>query len=163
MRLPRPRVFGPRRAAASVELAVLLPFLFFLFVVAVDYCRIFYYAVTLENCSRNGAYYASEYPNSSYIYNEIYGYKNLDDAVLRDASNITSPGNPSSNPQYTIGYGTSPNGPFTSTTESPDCYVQVTVTWTFNSITKFPGVPTQVNLSRSTVMRVAPAMPTFPK
>src|SRR5437879_1376247 len=119
----KPRPDGNRRAVAAVELAILLPFLFFLFVVSVDYCRIFYYDVTLENCSRNGAYYVSEYPNSSYIYTDIYGYTSLDDAVLRDASNMMDNGNRPSNPQYTVGYGTSPSGPFTSTTETPDCYV----------------------------------------
>src|SRR6266849_9231467 len=98
MRRNTPR--ARRRAAASVELAILLPLLFFLFVVSVDYCRIFSYAVTLENCSRNGAYYASDYPNSNYIYNQIYGYTSMDDAVLRDASNLTDPNNPSSNPRY---------------------------------------------------------------
>ena len=37
-----------------------------------------------------------------------------------------------------------------------------TVSWTFQSITKFPGVPSSVKVSRSSVMRVAPASPTFP-
>jgi Flp pilus assembly protein TadG len=151
-----------RRAVAAVELAILLPFLFFLFVVAVDYARIFYYALTLENCSRNGAYYASDYPNSNYIYNNIYGYANLHDAVMADASNMTDPANSANDSTYTVGYGTSPNGPFTGTTESPDCYVCVTVTWTFNPIVHFPGVPSQVTISRATVMRLSPALPTFP-
>jgi hypothetical protein len=30
--------------------------------------------VTVQNCARNGAYYASDYPNNSYLYNDIYGY-----------------------------------------------------------------------------------------
>jgi Flp pilus assembly protein TadG len=148
----------PRRrpAAAAVELAVLLPFLCFLFVVAVDYARIFYDAIVVQNCARNGAYYASDYPNNSYLYNDIYGYKNLDDAVLRDAGNL------SPTPTYTVGYGSSPDGPFTDSTGTSNSYVQVTVTWTFQSITNYPGVPSTVTLTRSSVMKVAPAMPTFP-
>src|SRR5919197_6524949 len=86
-----------RRGASTVELAILLPFLCFLFCVAIDYARVFYFALTVQNCARNGAYYASDYPNNSYLYNDIYGYKNLDDAVLRDASNL------SPTPTYTIG------------------------------------------------------------
>src|SRR5580704_16799992 len=86
------------RAAATVELAILLPVLMFLFVVAVDYARIFYDAITVENCARNGAYYISNYPNSSYLYNDIYGYKSVDEAVFADASNLIDPTNPATTP-----------------------------------------------------------------
>jgi Flp pilus assembly protein TadG len=145
-----------RPAAAAVELALLLPFLCFLFVVSVDYARIFYSAITVQNCARNGAYYASDYPNNSYLYNDIYGYKNLNDAITRDASTL-SPA-----PTYTVGYGSSSNGPFTSSTSTSDGYVQVTVTWTFNTITNYPGIPSTVVLTRGSIMKVSPAMPTFP-
>jgi Flp pilus assembly protein TadG len=161
MRPHTSRTGSRRRAAATVELAILLPFLFFLFVIAVDYCRIFYFAITLENCARNGAYYASNYPNSSNLYNDIYGYQNLDDAVLRDAASLRDPSQPANDPTYVATYGTSPAGPFTDAAPSPDGYVQVTVTWTFRSITNFPGVPSQVAISRAAVMRMAPAMPAF--
>src|SRR5262249_37790463 len=161
MRLRHQHPGRDRRAAATVELAILLPFLFFLFVLAVDYCRIFYYAITLENCARNGAYYASNYPNSCNLYNDIYGYHNIDHAVLRDAASLKDPSQPANDPTYVVTYGTSPGGPFTDTAPSPDGYVQVTVTWTFCSITNFPGVPSQVAISRAAVMRMAPAMPTF--
>ena len=146
-----------RRGAAVVELAVLAPFLCFLFVCAVDYARVFYLAVTVQNCARNGAYYASNYPNNNYVYNDIYGYKNMDDAVLRDASSL-SPA-----PTYTVRYDNSPSGPFTQTTApASGGYVQVTVNWTFQTITNYPGVPSTVALSRSSIMEMAPATPNFP-
>ena len=44
-----------RRAIAAVEMAILTPFLFFIFLVVWDYSRIFYYAIIVENCARNGA------------------------------------------------------------------------------------------------------------
>jgi hypothetical protein len=139
---------------ASVELAVLTPFLCFLFVVATDFARSFYYAVTVQNCARNGAYYAADYPNNN-LYNDIHGYMSLDDAIMRDASNL------SPSPTYTVYYGATEAGPFTDTTKPASGYVQVTVTWTFQSITNFPGIPSNVSLSRSAVMRIAPAMPNF--
>jgi Flp pilus assembly protein TadG len=146
----------PRQATAVVELVVLLPFLCFLLVIAIDYARLFYFAVTVQNCARNGAYYASDYPNNSYLYNDIYGYANLNDAILRDAGNL-SPA-----PTYQVMYGTSTAGPFDQSTKpTGDCYVQVTVNWTFTSLTNFPLLPSTVTLSRSAVMEVAPAMPTF--
>src|SRR5262245_16916603 len=49
-----------RRGVASVELAVLVPFLAFLFVIALDFGRIFYFSVTVENCARSGALYGSD-------------------------------------------------------------------------------------------------------
>jgi Flp pilus assembly protein TadG len=146
-----------RDGAATVELAFLLPFLCFLFAASVDYARIFYYGVTVQNCARNGAYYASNYPDNSYVYNNIYGYASLDDAVLRDAGNLTP------TPTYTVGYSSSAGGPFTQ--PSPPAngggYVQITVSWTFNSLTNYPGIPSAVALNRSAIMQVAPAMPAF--
>lgn len=51
----RPR----RRGVAATEMAILLPFLTFMVVVAVDYCRIFCATQTLRNCAYAGALYAS--------------------------------------------------------------------------------------------------------
>jgi Flp pilus assembly protein TadG len=39
------------RGAATVELAVLLPFLCFLFVAAVDSARVLYDGITVQNCA----------------------------------------------------------------------------------------------------------------
>lgn len=146
-----------RKGVSTVELAFLLPLLCFLFVIAVDYARIFYYGITLENCARNGAYYASDYPDNNYVYNNIYGYSSLSDAVLRDAGNL------SPSPTWTVAYGPSADGPFTESSSPANGggYVQVTVTWTFNSITNYPGVPKTVTMNRTSVMQVSPAMPTF--
>jgi Flp pilus assembly protein TadG len=143
-----------RRAATVVELAIVLPFLLFLFVIAIDYARIFYYGVILENCARNGAYYASDYPNANYVYNDIYGYKNLDEAVYKDAVNI------SPQPKYTVTYSASLNGTYGATPVSSG-YAQVTLTWTFNTITRFPGVPSSVDMKRSVIMKMSPVMPNF--
>src|SRR4051812_39402725 len=48
-----------RRGAAAAELAIVVPFLAFMFVVAVDYCRIFYAIQVIENAARCGAMFAS--------------------------------------------------------------------------------------------------------
>jgi hypothetical protein len=49
----------PRRALAAVEFAVLAPFLAFLFVLTVDFARVFHYQQVVEQCARNGALYGS--------------------------------------------------------------------------------------------------------
>jgi Flp pilus assembly protein TadG len=155
---PRKHRAPQRSAATVVEFAILLPVLCFFFAVALDYARIFYFGITVQNCARNGAYYASDYPNNNYIYNNIYGYTSLADAVTRDAGDL------SPTPTWTVGYGTSPSGPFTASSSSATNgggYVQVTVNWTMTSLTSLPGIPSTVTVSRSCVMQIAPAEPNF--
>ena len=44
-----------RRGAAAVEAAILLPFVVFLAAIAVDWARLLYYTITLDNVARGGA------------------------------------------------------------------------------------------------------------
>jgi len=130
---------GSRRGAAAVELAILLPFLAFMFVIAVDWARIFYYSVTITNYARQGALYGSD-P----IAMTQSPYTSIQQAALADG--------PTLSPQPTV---TSSNG----IDGSGNSYVAVTVSWPFSTLTNFPGVPSQVNLSRTVQMRVAPTIP----
>jgi Flp pilus assembly protein TadG len=130
------RVFEGRRGAAAVEFALLLPFLLFLFVVAVDYSRVFYYTQVIENCARNGALYACD-PKAP----ANYLYSSVQQAALADAGNL--------NPQPTV---TSTTG----TDSAGNAYVAVTVAWQFKTTTGYPGVPNTINLSRTVQMRQAP-------
>ncbi len=153
------RARAARRGLAAVELAVFAPFLAFLFLIAVDWARVFYFSVVLENSARNGAYYASDYG--------LYDYQNPPDAALEDTSNL-SPA-----PTITVAYGTSQNGPFnlTSATSgyingSSSAYVQVTATWTFNTVANYfiPQmfqIPTSMTMQRTVVMQMAPIVPSF--
>jgi Flp pilus assembly protein TadG len=130
-----------RRAVAAVELAVLLPFLAFLFVIAVDWARIFYYSLICTNCARNGAIWAAD------PYGQQSGYScynNLTSAALADAPQLT--------PSPTV---TSTNG----TDNSGNSYVTVSVSFPFQTITNFPGVPTTTNIVRTVQMDIAPTQP----
>src|SRR5204863_18342 len=49
-----------RRGVAVVELAVLLPLLVMIFLITVDFARVFYFSLTLTNCARAGALYACD-------------------------------------------------------------------------------------------------------
>jgi Flp pilus assembly protein TadG len=134
----RPAHVPARRAVAAVELAVLLPLLVFLFVIAIDFARAFYFALTITNCARNGAVYGSMDPTHAA---DTTGIQQM---ALADASNLS--------PQPTV---TSTTG--TDTQGNP--YVSVTVTWTFNTVATYPGVPSTLTLSRTVQMRVAPVLP----
>ena len=133
----RIRASRRRKGVAAVELAVLLPLLMFLFVIAVDYARIFYYSVTVENCARNGALCAS----NAFTYPMPYS---IIQAALADGASLSPPLTAS---DVTVANGTDANNNPT---------VTVTINYTFQTITKYPGLPSTVNLARSVEMRVAP-------
>lgn len=122
----------PLRGVAVVELAVLLPLLVLLFMITIDFARIFYFSLTLTNCARAGALYASD-PTTA----DESPFANVQAAALSDASNLT--------PQPTV---TSTSG----TDAQGRKYVSVTVNYTFQTITGFPGIPNQVALQRTMTM-----------
>src|SRR5262245_23550047 len=144
---------GSRRGAAIAEIAILLSILSFLFVICIDFARLFYYSLAMKNCARNGAYYASDYPG-------IYAYGSASNAALADGSNF-NPALTASN--VTVGYDSSSTGTFTQTSPVRPGYVKVTVNWTFNTVTNYPGIPSTWNLSQSEIMQMAPITPSnFP-
>jgi Flp pilus assembly protein TadG len=137
---------GSRPAAAAVELAVLLPFLTFLFVLGTDFARIFYYSLVIENCARNGALWASD-P----LVQSKSPYTTVQDAALADASTL-SPALTSSNITSASGVDSSGNA-----------YVAVTVTYQFQTITGYAPIPSSLTMTRTVQMRTAPTLPTnFP-
>ncbi|MBI1916029.1 MAG: pilus assembly protein [Planctomycetes bacterium] len=128
-----------RRGAAAVELALLLPILTFLLLITIDYCRLFYYSQIVTNCARNGAVYASD-PFAA----AESPYPDLDTAAKADASSDIQP-------QLHV---SSTNG-----TDTNGTYTRVTVTYTFNTITSYPGIPSSVTITRTVQVRVAPSAP----
>ncbi|HYT87393.1 MAG TPA: TadE/TadG family type IV pilus assembly protein [Gemmataceae bacterium] len=135
MRLPAKR---SRNGAAATELALLLPFLCFLFVITIDFARVFYFSMTVTNCARTAAVYASANPVAALDQTGITA------AAQADASNldlqqlqVTSTPDNATNPTY----------------------VDVTVTYPFATITNYPGVPSKMTLSRTIRMRVTPLVP----
>ena len=136
-----PRNVHPRRhGSAAVELAILLPLLTYLFAIVVDWSRIVYYSVVVNNCARNGAMYASD-PYSG----TLSPYGNVTQAAQADAPNL-SPA-----PAVTTASGTDADG---------YSYVDCTVTYNFQTVTNFPGVPNTTAIVRT--VRVYPA-PRDPK
>lgn len=146
MRLPRChcRLFSAdcqpvRRAGTAVELALLLPLLGLLFLITVDFARLYYHYSIVTNCARNGALYGSDPTSASES-----PYTNLSAAALADAPDL--------NPQPSV---SSANG----TDSSGNPYVEVTVAYPFTTISNYPGLPNPINLTRTVRMRVAPATP----
>ncbi len=121
---------------AALELALVLPPLILVFMGCVDYARVFYASVTIANCSRNGALYASD-P----VFAATTPYTTLAQAATADASNL------SSTPAVSSATGTDASG---------SNYVDVTVSYTFQTIATYPGIPGSIAISRTTRMPIAP-------
>ena len=134
--MTRRNPLGRRRAVAAVELAVLLPLLGLLFVLAVDFARIFYFSMAVTNCARNGALYASLNPTNA------LDSTGIETAARKDASSLTG-ATVTSTPDNT----TAPN------------YVDVTVSYSFSTLTSFPGVPSTFTVARKVRFNVAPLIP----
>ena len=135
-----PRNTDQRRGIAAVELAILLPILAFLFVVAVDFARIFYFSLTITNCARNGALYGCD-PVSA----QQSPYSSIQDASLADAGNLQP----------------TPTVSSQNISDESGNQIEVTVSYTFKTITQFPGIPNSMNLTRSVRMRMIPRIPNF--
>jgi Flp pilus assembly protein TadG len=136
--MPR-RAHRRRGGSAAVELAILLPLLTFLFVIVLDWSRIVYYSVVVNNCARNGAMYASD-PYSL----TASPYANITDAAQADAPNL------SPSPAVTTASGTDAAG---------YSYVDCTVTYNFQTVTNFPGVPQTTAIVRTVRVYPAPQVP----
>jgi Flp pilus assembly protein TadG len=132
------RRFGSpvRDGVAAVELALLLPILCFLFVISVDFARVFYFDLTVENCARCGAIYGGRHPNAA------VDTAGIQAEAKKDAGNLDTT-------QLQVN----------STTDSSTAptVVTVTVTYPFTTITHYPGVPNKLTLSRTVQAQVAPA------
>jgi Flp pilus assembly protein TadG len=134
MRLP-----SSRPAKAAVELAILVPILSIVSVITLDWSRVFYASVIVDNCARNGALYASD------PYTSVQSpYGSLKDAALADAPNLTP------QPTVTSATGTDAGG---------RTYVDCTVSYTFQTLTDFPGVPSKTVITRTVRVYQAPQAP----
>lgn len=139
--LRRPDKQSRRRAAAAIELALLLPVLTLLVVLIVDFARVFNHSIMLTNCARNGALYAAD-PTSS----EQSHYGNLTAAALADWPSDLTPA-----PTVTQLASVTDAQGFT--------YVEVQVSWTFSTVTTYLGTFGTQPLARTVRMRAAPLIP----
>lgn len=124
---------GPRLGAATVELAVLLPFLVFLLLVVWDFGRIFYYAQVVDGCARAGAMYACDPYGAT-----MSPYATVEEAAradapsdLRDAMEVKTP---------------------VRGTDADGRYVEVTVVYHFTTVAQYPGIP-DMDITRTVRVR----------
>ena len=126
-----------RRGLASVELAAVLTTLAFICVATCDYARSVYAVVTVANCARNGALYASDTAFASKT-----SYTSIAQAAQADSGNLGSPG-----PTVSSTTGTDSSG---------NKYVEVTVSYPFQGTINYPGIPAAFTISRTVRAAISP-------
>ena len=126
-----------RSGVAAVELAIVLPLLMFIFAIGVDFARVFYAHIIVTNAARNGAVYGCENPTKA------ADTAGIQAAALKDTTDLTSANISSST--YTDANGVQ--------------YVTVNVTYSFQTVTSFLGVPSPLTINQICVMRVEPTEP----
>jgi hypothetical protein len=140
-----------------VETALLLPLLVFIFLIAVDFARILYYTIVIDNCCHNAVIFGSQTydnQNQQWIGNAQY-WQGPNTAMISteqvaadvDGANL-APVLADSN--VSVSTGADANG---------NPVNNVTITYTFNTISKFPGIPSTITITRTAQARVAPATP----
>jgi Flp pilus assembly protein TadG len=125
-----------RRSAAAAELALVVPFMVFMFAVAIDYCRVYYDVEVLNNAARSGALYASGTVPAA------KGLTPLQAAQQAALAEAVSLGPPLQAQNVTL----------TSTSTS----VTVTVNYQFQTVTPTLGLPPQLAVNASVTMPMAP-------
>ena len=145
----RSEIRPTQRGMAAVELAFLLPLLVFACMAAVDFARVVYAMVSLQNCARNGALY--EFYKAA-GYQIPSGWTSLSTAVQADAGglNVTLPGK--------VGNQSNPYSPQSTTNN----YVTVTaqapfVLLTLGSNRLFPSIGGTLTLTQSVSMPMPPS------
>jgi Flp pilus assembly protein TadG len=134
----RLRTRTKRKGAAIVEFAVLLPFLLYLCVVAVDWARLLYFSQCVNDCARSGALWASDEETQ-----RKSRYTTVQAAALAESPGLS----PTPSVTQTNVLNPATNKPV---------WVSVTVAMQFDTISNFPGVPKSQTISRSVRAKVAP-------
>ena len=134
-----------RRGIAAIELAMLLPFLMFLAIMAADWARVLHYTMEVENCARNGALWACDSVAQSRS-----KYSNVHDAALAEAPELASVATVTSSNLTDGGDGQKA--------------VQVTVSMPFTTLINFKypkwfGISNSQTITRTVQMRTMPLTP----
>ncbi|MCI0460169.1 MAG: pilus assembly protein [Gemmataceae bacterium] len=128
-----------RRGTAAIEFAILLPFLAFVFVLGVDWCRIYYAAHTLDDCARSGALAASGLAFQERGLSDSGRETRGKAEAIKDGTNLNPPLQESA---------------VTVTTQGN--YVTVTINYDFQTITLPSVIGGTWTLSRTVRMPISP-------
>lgn len=141
------RLIRGTRGQSLAEFALLLPILMIMVLGAIDFGRAYFAYVSVTNASRNAAQYGSF--NTIRANDEDCTDGNcLRLAAVADTGNLLNTSG--TNPEVT----TEPCGVSSLDDQGNEC-VRVTVTYNFETLVPWPGLPNSFDISRTVQMRVA--------
>jgi Flp pilus assembly protein TadG len=131
---------------SAVELALVLPLITILLLTTTDVARVFYVAIAVNSAARAGVQYGAQ---NSTTASDLAGMKQ---AATDDASGI------SNFTAVASQYCQCPTGGPFSCSQSNNCadkrlYVEVDTSAPFNTLFKYPGLPSSFALNAKAVMR----------
>jgi Flp pilus assembly protein TadG len=133
-----------QRGSAMLEFALVGNVLLLLLFGTADFGRLFYTVIEVSNAAAAGANYGA-FSSGSHI-TDTTGISN---AAKNEAPELTVGVNSTTVCQNSSG------DTETCSTAGAYKYVQVTVTYTFNTLFKYPLIPKSVSLSKTVMMRYA--------
>jgi len=134
-----------RKGQSAVELAFVAPALVLLLVVAADFARVFFVSISVNNAARAGAQYGSQSVITAADANGMTAAVKQDDSMVTATAGQCTCGTSSTIPACPSNYCT--NNPQGN-------YVIVNTQATFNTIVKYPGLPSSFTLKGQAVMQV---------
>jgi Flp pilus assembly protein TadG len=133
--------------SVAVEMAIVTPLLLLLLLGAADFAKVYRMQMVLVGAAKAGAQYGSQ---SKLTASDVAGMENaaLDDAdgiggLEAAAQTICRCGGSSVACTAVCSGGT-----------APELFVQVTASGTFTTAFRYPGIPEEIPLAQTTVMRV---------
>ncbi len=135
-----------------IEFAIVLPVFVFLLIGVIEFGRYTYFAILASHAARAGVQYAAQ---------------NLETAADANANGPGTAGAAKADAQNLSGWKVTSAVVCTINSEPSPCpasnavvsnvvyYVQVQVSATFSSLMKYPGIPQQLPVSATAMMRVA--------
>jgi Flp pilus assembly protein TadG len=128
-----------RGGAIAAEFALTLPLLAFLLLATADFCRVFYYAQTLQACANDAVLFSS--------------------GTAKPPSGTTST-NAATSAALACGAGLFPPLQSTDVSIKSDAATStVTVHYTFQPLISYPGMPGTIDLYRTATAALAPLSP----
>jgi Flp pilus assembly protein TadG len=134
------------RGQSFVEFAIVSPVLLLFLLGIMDFGRVFFVAIELNNAARAGTQYGIQSPANAA---DVSG---MQQAAQSDASNISGITATASE------YCECPDGSTPACNSSPSCsdlrvYVEVDTSGSFQTLLNYPGIPSSIPLTGKSVMR----------
>jgi hypothetical protein len=133
-----------------VELTLLLPLMFVIFLAATDLARLFFHAMALAQAARSGVQYGAQNLGTAA---DISGMENAARQSASDLGTITVSPAPRRYFQCGNDAPTATEAPC-SDGRPPKVFVAVSVAKTFSTLFSYPSIPHTVSVSRVATMRV---------